>query len=305
MAEDLVYGREYIDKVTFVAIAVVGTLLALAMSTWHVKALWQESAQSFVEPWAPLLPVMLWRIIALGAGVWAVISMFRVGPGNMEVLMHEERTMVLLHPVNFEKFVTFSSWTLLSNILYFASVITATILETNGNGVPFWLQVFEICMLSIACGSAFLTATIVRHVILPAVFNSDRDSDFLFTYHEQVMHNFAAIFLAVELVIVAPTLHPEFALYCVGMGLVYVLFAYVFAYQGGGYYVYSFIDPRLRYAPIVMSGLAAAIAAFYLAIYVVSLVVQMNTLLGTLLIAAWVAMIVQFRPTQKTNQSSS
>jgi hypothetical protein len=137
------------------------------------------------------------------------------------------------------------------------------------------------------------------------VFNSDRDSDFLFTYHEQVMHNFAAIFLAVELVLVAPTLHPEFALYGIGMGLVYVSFAYVFAYQGGGYYVYSFIDPRLRYAPIVMSGLAATIAAFYLAIYVVSHVVHMNALLGAMLIASWVIMIVQFRPTQKTNQSSS
>ena len=105
--------------------------------------------------------------------------------------------------------------------------------------------------------------------------------------------------------LVAPTLHPEFALYGIGMGLVYVSFAYVFAYQGGGYYVYSFIDPRLRYAPIVMSGLAATIAAFYLAIYVVSHVVHMNALLGAMLIASWVIMIVQFRPTQKANQSSS
>jgi|TARA_B110000444_G_scaffold252730_1_gene282462 hypothetical protein len=298
MSGNLVYGKGTTDRWTFLATAIVAVALSVAFAKVSLKPLWQESAESLVAPWAPIALVMLTRFIALACGIWAIISMFRVGPGNMQVLLHERRTMKILHPVNSEKFVTFSSWTLLCNILYFGSVSVASVMTLNGKEVPLWLERFEVSMFAIACSSAFLTATIVRHILLPDLMKSDRDPNFLFTYHEQIMHNFAAIFLAVELFLVGPTLHPEFGLYCVGMGLVYVGFAYIFAYQGGGYYVYSFIDPRLKNAPFVMLGLAAAIAVVYLMMTFASIVVQANPLIGALLLVAWVSKIVQFSPTR-------
>ena len=298
MSEDLVYGNDNTDRWTFLATAGVAVGLTVAFTQVSLKPLWQESARSLVDPWAPNALVMLFRFIALACGVWAVISMFRVGPGNMQVLLHERRTMKVLHPINFEKFVTFSSWTLLCNILYFGSVSAASVMTFNGNEVPLWLERFEVSMLAIACSSAFLTATIVRHILLPNLMKSDRDPNFLFTYHEQIMHNFAAIFLAVEVVLVGPTLHYQFGLYCIGMGLVYVCFAYLFAYQGGGYYVYSFIDPRLNNAPFVMLGLAAAIGVVYSMMTFFSVVVEMSPFIGALLIAGWVSQIVQFSPSK-------
>ena len=127
----------------------------------------------------------------------------------------------------------------------------------------------------------------------------------MFQYHEQVMHNFAAIFMAIEVLLVVPTLRPEFALYCVGMGLFYVCFAYIFAYNGGGFYVYSFIDPRLRYAPFTMLALALAIAVFYLGIVLVTLVVEWNIFIGGVLMTAWISLIVQFWSNNPNAQSSS
>ena len=119
------------------------------------------------------------------------------------------------------------------------------------------------------------------------------------------MHNFSAIFLAVEMVLVVPTLRPELSLVCVGMGLFYVFFAYVNAYHGSGFYVYSFIDPRRRYAPVVMMALAAALAVFYVCMYVVSLIAAANLLVAALILTAWVSSIVQFSPTREPDQSSS
>ena len=305
MAEQLDYGKPGTAGQTFGALALVGVLLAYVFATLDLAPQIAETAQSFIEPTAPLGAVLGWRLIATGFGIAAVVSMFRVGPGTMEVLMHEKRELALLHPVGFEKFVTFSSWTLLSNILYFVSSSVAAGLHLSGREVPAWLEVTQVCMFVVACGSAFLTATIVRHVILPKLFESNRDTAFIFLYHEQMMHNLAALFLAIEVVIVAPKLHPQLALFCIGMGLVYVCFAYLFAYKGGGFYVYSFIDPRLKYAPFTMMGLAVAIAVFFTGVHLASLIVVANIWAGALVLALWVSLIVQFRPPERETQASS
>ena len=305
MAEQLDYGKPGTAGQTFGALALVGVLLAYVFATLDLAPQIAETAQSFIEPTAPLGAVLGWRLIAAGFGIAAVVSMFRVGPGTMEVLMHEKRELALLHPVGFEKFVTFSSWTLLSNILYFVSSSVAAGLHLSGREVPSWLEVTQVCMFVVACGSAFLTATIVRHVILPKLFESNRDTAFIFLYHEQMMHNLTALFLAIEVVIVAPKLHPQLALFCIGMGLVYVCFAYLFAYKGGGFYVYSFIDPRLKYAPFTMMGLAVAIAVFFTGVHLASLIVVANIWAGALVLALWVSLIVQFRPPERETQASS
>ena len=79
---------------------------------------------------------------------------------------------------------------------------------------------------------AFMTATIVRHIILPDEVRIGRNHDHMFLFHEQIMHNFAAIFLAVELLLVNPDLKPQFAIIGLLMGIAYVTFAYLFAYFG-------------------------------------------------------------------------
>ncbi|MAZ42524.1 MAG: hypothetical protein CMB19_01110 [Euryarchaeota archaeon] len=305
MADDFDYGSPATDRQTFAAIAIVGAILALLFIVLDIGDLVSKSAQSLNDPHAPTVPVVSFRLLALAMGVWAVVKMFRVGAGNMVVLLHEERKLKLIHPIGIEKFVTFSSWTLLSNILYFSSVLLAAFYRMNEAPIPSLLEHFQIIMFAVACGTSFLTATVVRHIILPDFIDSQRDSQYMFQYHEQVMHNFAAIFMAIEVLLVVPTLRPEFALYCVGMGLIYVCFAYIYAYNGGGFYVYSFIDPRLRYAPFTMLALALAIAVFYLGIVLVTLVVEWNIFIGGVLMTAWVSLIVQFWSNDPNAQSSS
>ena len=175
----------------------------------------------------------------------------------------------------------------------------------NEATIPSPLEHVQIIMFAVACGSSFLTATVVRYIILPDFIDTRRDSQYMFQYHEQVMHNFAAIFMAIEVLLVVPSLRPEFALYCVGMGLVYVCFAYTQAYNGVGFYVYSFIDPRLRYAPITMTLLALAIAVFYLGVVLASVILEWNIVVGWVIMVCWVSLIVQFWSNDPNAQSSS
>ena len=236
--------------------------------------------------------VFSWRLICLSVGICAIIYMFNCGPGNMRVLMLKNSEEVIYHPDGIEKFITFSSWTLLVNVIYFASaslVQTLDYLEISSPHILSQIQVIAFCT---GIAIAFLTATIVRHIILPDEAKLGRKYDHMFLFHEQVMHNFAAIFLAIELIILRPKLIPEFAIFGLFLGIIYVVFAYFFAYFGGGYLAYSFIHPKPKIAPFLVIGLASFIAIFYTGLWFIS---TLDQVLAGILLSAWVMLIVQFK----------
>ena len=236
--------------------------------------------------------VFSWRLICLSVGICAIIYMFNCGPGNMRVQMLKNSEEVIYHPDGIEKFITFSSWTLLVNVIYFASaslVQTLDYLEISSPQILSQIQVFAFCT---GIAIAFLTATIVRHIILPDEAKLGRKYDHMFLFHEQVMHNFAAIFLVIELIILRPNLIPEFAIFGLFLGIIYVVFAYLFAYFGGGYLAYSFIHPKPKIAPFLVIGLASFIAIFYTGLWFIS---TLDQVLAGILLSAWVMLIVQFK----------
>jgi len=197
--------------------------------------------------------------------------------------------------LKWEKFVTFSSWTLIANFLYFLTAFLASGVLLLNRAIPSWIEWLQVAIFATALGSAFLTSTIVRLVILPGEVHQRRNHDHQFLFHNQIMHNFAAIFLAVEIVLSQPVLRPEFALFGLLLGIIYALFAFPFAYFWGGYYVYGFIDPRLRFAPLLQAGLASAVSVFYLGLWLISELLSVNLFLGILILFLWVSQIVQFR----------
>lgn len=262
---------------------------------WHVWALLDEASTSFTTSWLPMPVVALWRVFCLLIGGSAIIYMLRMKTGTMVVIDYETREEKTLQPIGLQKFVTFSSWNLLCNFTYF---LIATLLASSvvfEFSLPTWLHIFQVLFFATALGSAFLTSTIVRYVILPGELRQGRNHDHQFLFHNQMMHNFATMFLAVEIILIQPELHPSFALFGLLIGLLYALFAYPFATFGGGYYVYGFIDPRLRYAPFLLSGLAGAISVFYLGVWLVTQLMSLSTLLSSLVLIVWVCLILQFR----------
>lgn len=250
-----------------------------------------SSASSFQSSSAM---VLIWRISCLTIGLSAVVYMFKCGPGDMRVITIKECEEITTYPVGLSKFVTFSSWTLLSNIAYFAISVSAQSLEFLNLRVPVFLFKFQVFTFCIGIAMAFMTATIVRHIILPDEVKFGRNHDHMFLFHEQIMHNFAAVFLAVELLMVNPELKPQFAIIGLLMGIAYVTFAYLFAYFVGGYIVYSFLHPKPKIAPVLVFVLAGMIALFYTGLWFVS---TLEDVFAIPILIIWVSVIVQFRAT--------
>lgn len=238
--------------------------------------------------------ILIWRIFCLLVGVSAAVYMVKIGAGNMRVISIKECEEITTYPVGLSKFVTFSSWTLLSNIAYFVISVSTQSLGFLKIGVPEFLLRLQVFTFCIGIAMAFMTATIVRHIILPDEVRIGRNHDHMFLFHEQIMHNFAAIFLAVELLLVNPDLKPQFAIIGLLMGIAYVTFAYLFAYFGGGYIVYSFLHPKPKIAPVLVFVLAGMIALFYTGLWFVS---TLDRGFAIPILMVWVSLIVQFRPT--------
>ena len=269
-----------------IAIVIVGLIIDLFGSLNNSASSFQSSSYL----------VFVWRILCLSVGLYAIFFMFKVGPGNMMVVRLESNQEELLHPVGIEKFVTFSSWTLLVNVLYFA---VASLLQLLNNGEASdigLLGKLQVIFFVAGISMAFLTATVVRHIILPNEVRNTREHSHMFLFHEQIMHNFAAIFLAVEMILVSPNLESEFALFGLFFGIIYISFAYVNAYYGSGFFAYSFLHPKPKIASIFAVGLASGIAVFYLGLWLVSEVRQTNIWLSGITMIVWTVLIVQFKP---------
>ena len=246
--------------------------------------------------------VLIWRISCLLVGISAVIYMVKIGAGNMRVVTIKDCEEITIYPSGISKFVTFSSWTLLSNVVYFAISVLAQLLESLNVKVPNFLLGLQVLFFCIGIAMAFMTATIVRHIILPDEVRIGRNHDHMFLFHEQIMHNFAAVFLAVELILVRPNLEPQFAIIGILTGIFYVTFAYLFAYFGGGYIVYSFLHPKPKTAPVLVFVLAGMIALFYTGLWFVS---TLDRVFSIPILLVWISMIVQFRPTHSEPASDT
>ena len=295
MVDLLGYGEKDSTPQSLITLALIAGLTLYFFFQWDMNSLLIESFPTFHSSTFPLVLVFIWRLFCLAVGASALVFMYRMETGTMIVIDHDTRKERLTHPVKSEKFVTFSSWTLLSNFAYFLVASIATYMVIIERSAPQWIEVFQVVLFSTAIGAAFLTSTVVRLVILPGEVQQRRNHDHQFLFHNQIMHNFAAIFLAVEILLAQPQLQPEFALFGLLLGVVYAVFAYPFAAFWKGYYVYGFIDPRLKYAPLLQSGLAGAISVFYLGLWLGSELVSYNFILGFLLLVLWVSQIVQFK----------
>ena len=113
-----------------------------------------------------------------------------------------------------------------------------------------------------------------------------------------MMHNFCTIFLVTEILLTSPQLELAYMLFGILIGLTYAAFAFPFAVYGGGYYCYSFIDPRLTKAPLFITMLALAISISYVGVWFVNQLSSLNYILSFVVFALWTSSIVQFSPSE-------
>lgn len=299
MEDKSVVGEDY-TNVTITTIVTISLVIIGYFIVSDITEIVSEVSSSFSSS---STLVLTYRVLSFSASAYAIVYMFTCGPGNMRVVSLAENEDIVMNPTGKGKFVTFSSWTLVMCVAYFLLAIIDQIINIWGSDIGFISSLQTITFVT-GISMAFLTATVVRHIILPDEVRIKREHGHMFLYHEQIMHNFAAIFLAFEMLIVTPNLNPQLAVFALLIGILYITFAYLFAYFGDGYFVYGFLHPRPKIAPVFVTGLAFCIAIFYLGLWYVNLVAEYNHWLSWLMIMTWLLLIVQFRPnTDSVNQT--
>ena len=273
----------------------IATTSIILLFSLDVLSLLTTTGYSLTEG-ASIVLMTAWHIACLLLGLRAMVFMFGMKTGHMIVRSHQEKKDVLIHPLGIKKFVTFSSWTLILNVLFFFFATIASFILLAGTNIPSWLAQLLGGVFVTALGASFLTSTVVRYVILPRNHVDEEHHKRQFWFHNQMMHNFCTVFLVVEILLTAPQLEFVYMLFGILIGLAYALFAFPFAVFGGGYYVYSFIDPRLQKAPLFISMLALAISFSYVGVWFVSELVSFNIFIGGFILVVWCSQIVQFKP---------
>jgi len=272
-----------------------GGFATLLLFAWDVPSLLTSTGTSLMDStW--VYSAFIWRLFCLMVGISAIIYMFRMKTGHMIVRSHQKKEDILIHPLGIRKFVTFSSWTLLLNVAYFFLATLSSFAIVLGFDISESLNQALAGTFVTALGASFLTSTIVRYVILPGDYTDDEHHQRQFWFHNQVMHNFCTIFLVTEILITTPQLEFSYMLFGILIGLTYAAFAFPFAVYGGGYYCYSFIDPRLQKAPLFILILALAISFSYVGVWLVTELITFNLVIGILLLIIWCSKIVQFKP---------
>ena len=141
-----------------------------------------------------------------------------------------------------------------------------------------------VAVFATAFSAAVLTAVVVRYVILPALIQNGSPIDHMFLPHEQVMHNWALILLAIELGLGWMTVQAPMVSLGLTYGALYLIFSELWALWGGGYYVYEFIDPRPRLAPYFLLGLTILCALSFVIGWFVSMIREQNPFFAVVLL---------------------
>ena len=297
------YGEKDNSKIVYLLIFLLSILCI-----WYSYSmnLYEKIIQNGVSPSSNFIPTILIAVFRTLCAYLAFHSVLfwmildRKG-GFMYAYSHEKKEVLPLRIYGLTRMVPFSSWNAIVFSLTFISlsiISWMSILEIN---TPNLLHVITSILFSISLGMTTLTATIVTYVIIPGAVKSRDDYHYLFEKHQQVMHNWVLILIITDLIITNPSMLPEFAVFPISMAIIYAIFAYIYANWGGGFYVYQFIDPRLKYATIIMTSLGIMIGAFYILTVFISYILELNRIIGSLIFITWTYSIVLFKDPKSKN----
>lgn len=306
MADILRYGEKDQDKVTYSVVVLVGILSIAFFDYFDISSIVKNKIISYESSLISDIILTIFRTSATILAFYTIFILMIMNEqgGFMNPLFRKKRESLPHKTMGFERMVPFSSWNLIVFGLCFLFMSIHGWFQFFDWNTPEFVNLFSSILLPMALGMAMLTSTVVTYVIVPEEVRSDRSYDHLFEFHEMVMHNWVIILLAIDIFLSRPNLSWELAILGLIMGIIYSIFAYLYAYFGKGYYVYSFIDPRIKYAPFIMTILALAISVFYLLIWLISLLIEYNQWIGGAVLLICVYTVILFNQPEREGHSS-
>ena len=294
----LIYGEKDNSKIVYFLI-----LLLSICSIWFCFSndLYDLLIEGGVNSSSNFLPLTLIALFRTLCAYLAFHSLFfwmildKKG-GFMYAHFYEKRESLPHKIWGLNRLVPFSSWNVLIFSLTFILLSIISWMEVLKLNPPEFIHIIATILFSISLAMTTLTATIVTYLIIPTAIKKRETYDYLFEKHQMVMHNWVLIFIIADVIITTPSLAWEFAVFGIMIGIVYSIFANFYAVYGGGFYVYHFIDSRLKFAPIIMTLLGLMIALFYIFVWIGLKILDWNYFIGSLIFIVWVYSIVLFKP---------
>ena len=298
MADIFGYGEKDRTNIVYVLIFLVSIFSIFFFITNDLRSLLIKGGVNSSSSWVPLILLAIFRTLCAALAFHTLVWWMLLDKEGalMNAYFRKEREVLPVQIYHFERFVTFSSWNLIIFCLTFITSATLSWFEFFELQSPELFHILSSILLSTSLGMATVTATVITYIIVPRAIKNGSEIDHLFEPHQMVMHNWAVILLIADIIFTVPLLSWKFAIFGLVIGILYVIFAYIFALWGKGYYVYSFIDPRIKYAPFIMLILALMIGTFYLFVWLGVKIIEWNNFIGSMIFIGWIYSIVLFKP---------
>jgi len=307
MAEVFEYGETDKTKLVYSMILFVFICCISFILSNDLKTLLLEGGANSSSEWVPSILIAIFRTICAYLAIHSLFFWMALDKkgGFMYAHFHTEKESLPHRMYGIERWVPFSSWNLIIFGLAFISFSLLSWFEVLGQAPPQVMHIIASILLSASLGMATITASVVTYFIIPKSLKMRENSDYLFEKHQMVMHNWVIILIFTDIVLTIPSLSWMFFIFGVSIGVIYVAFAYLFARFGGGYYVYQFIDPRIKFAPIIMLLLALMIGGFYLLVWFALKILEWNYIIGVFIFIGWVYSNVVFKSPKKVQLMDS
>ena len=124
---------------------------------------------------------------------------------------------------------------------------------------------------------------IVSFHIIDNELNRGNNIDHLFYWYEIVMHNLNVVILGIALIINNMEMDWRYFSLAIIFGIIYVFWARLYAILAG-VYIYNFLDPRLKRAPLIHIILLMFLAFSFVIVVFFEILVNWNIILGSLFI---------------------
>ena len=209
-------------------------------------------------------------------------------------LYFEERINRKRHSSGMTRLAAFTMWHFGLFGISFAISATASWIHISGNTVPDWMLISSPALFATAYSCAILVTFVVSFYIIDNELNRGNDIDHLFYWYEIVMHNLNVVILGIALIINNMEMDWRYFSLAIIFGIIYVFWARLYVILAG-VYIYNFLDPRLKNAPLIHIILLIFLVFSFVIVVFFEILINWNFVIGSLIIILFTISIIRIK----------
>jgi hypothetical protein len=239
----------------------------------------------------------LCAILSLVTLLWVVLD----PKGSPDYpLYYEERINRKRHSSGITRLAAFTMWHFGLFGMSFAISAIASWIHISGNEVPTWMLISSPALFATSYSCAILVTFVVSFHIIDNELARGNNIDHLFYWYEIVMHNLNVIILGAALIINNMEIDWRYFSLPIIFGITYVFWARLYVILAG-VYIYNFLDPRLKGAPLIHTILLIFLTFAFVIVMFFEKLVNWNIYIGSLFIILFTCSIIKIKQPEYIN----